>query len=176
MPQPPSNAHSSLPLHSPFLISYHLLSHYTPLPLTAYVVSNSLFLFLLFSFSSHHAGRLLALGPAAYPLYSLVVSPDYFSGGNPALLHTVLSSSSSELEWIRMGGGIEAGCSGLWQTGGPLGQALTVISTKALEDSNVSIAIFSELVWFLNMKLLFVKACHQYHEVVKPHSGPTNRQ
>lgn len=34
------------------------------------------------------------------------------------------------------------------------------------EDVNVSIAIFSELAWFLNNKPLFVKACHQYHEVV----------
>lgn len=158
MPQSPSNACFSLPLHShplhilPPTHSLHLTSlslalsfllplmkttprlalafplnlpfiQPPPLPfLTACVVSNS-HLFSLhlcpsfFSFSSHHAGRLLALGPAAYPSYSLIVYPDYFSGGHlvSALHHTVLSSSSSGSEWV----GVEAGCSGLWQTGGP---------------------------------------------------------
>lgn len=42
------------------------------------------------------------------------------------------------------------------------------------EHGGVSIAIFPELAWFLNNKPLFVKASHQYHEVVKLHSGPTN--
>ena len=32
--------------------------------------------------------------------------------------------------------GVEAGCSGLWQTGGPWGQALTAISPKAWEDGS----------------------------------------
>lgn len=84
----------------PFLYSLTMLS-----PILFF--SPSLPLFLLFSFSSHHAGLLLALGPAAYPTYSLIVSPDYFSGGHPvcSLHHTVLSSSSTWLEWIRMGGG-----------------------------------------------------------------------
>lgn len=39
------------------------------------------------------------------------------------------------------------------------------------EDGRVSIAIFSEQARFLNNKPLLVKSKHQYHEVVRLHSG-----
>lgn len=122
MPQSPSNARSSLPLHSHPLTSYHLhtslrltslsltLSFLPPLMMStphllhpSFSISLSLIhlpflyslpmlspvllfspspaLVLFFSLPSHHAGRLLAQGPAAYPPYSPAISPVYFSGG-----------------------------------------------------------------------------------------------
>lgn len=98
----------------------HLAILYS-LPMLSQILlsSPSLSPFLCFySLSLLHADRLHAPGAAAYPPYSLVVSPDYFSGGHPvcALHHTVLSRLSNGSEWIRAGG---ASCFGSWQTGGP---------------------------------------------------------
>lgn len=91
-------------------LSVSLLFSHLPFPHSLPVLSS----FFYFSrlFSPRHAGRQQAPRPAAYPPYSLE-SADYFSGGRPvcALHHSVISSSSSELERIRMG---RAFCLMLW--------------------------------------------------------------
>lgn len=58
----------------------------------------------------------------------------------------------------------------------PIGTSTNSNKYEGMVDGGVSIAVFSELEWCLNNKPLFVKVCYQYHEVVKLHNEPTNRE
>lgn len=56
----------------------------------------------------------------------------------------------------------------------PIGTSTQDIGTKAWWDGSLSIATFYEMAQYIDNKPLFVKACHQYHEVVKLNNEPTN--